>query len=168
MVSLGCGTPSGPGAKALPGKYGQPYEGLRAAVPDLLDGGRRLDLFIGVPVEVPEGEEVLDAQPSFSVIVYCVALNEGKDPLTEVSKLVVQTPADRPIYIWGEAIKEKRGFWWDGVTCIAKALAVWHPKARVYVYYDLAYETPWWRWKTIKSGLKTAVEGGKRMKGLVP
>ncbi len=35
-------------------------------------------------------------------------------------------------------------------------------------YYDLAYETPWWRWFTIKSGLKTAVEGGKRVKGLVP
>lgn len=160
LCLLGCASQAIPGAKVLPDKYGQPYQGVRAAAPDLHDGEKRLDIFLGVVVEPVD--EQLDEQASFKEVIYCVALNEDEDPLPEVASLIGQTPADRLIYVWGKPIQEKRGFWWDGVDCAAEALAVWHPKARKYVYFDLVYGRPIWRWTVIRGALKKAVEGGTK------
>lgn len=170
LLCLGCSSPSGPGAKEVNKEFGKPYQGLRAAVPDLLEGERRLDIFLGILPEVPEGEEaeVLVPESSWANVVYCVARNEDKDPLPEVAALIASTPPDMTIYIWGSPITRKHGFFWDGVDCEAEAIAVYHPKAEDYVYYDLIYARPWWQWRNIKSGLKSLVDAGRKVKKVIP
>ncbi len=157
MLLAACASPSGPGAKVVAAKFGDPYQGIRAAAAELAPDHRRLDLFIGEPVAVPEGEERLNASREFSRIIYCVALNEEKDPLMEVHALIERGRSDKLIFIYGEPITKQHGFWLDGVDCIAKAIGVWHPKARRYVYYDLAYDTPVWRWRYMHRILRNAV-----------
>ncbi len=145
----------GPGAKRLPETLGQPYQGVRAAAPDMPDGEKRLDIFLGVLPE--ETEPRLEPEPEFENVIYCVALNEEKDPLPEVAALISVTPADKLIFVYGKPVTTKFGFWWDGVDCAAVAIGVWHPKARKYVYFDLSYGTPLWQWRFIRAALVKAV-----------
>ncbi len=155
VLLTGCAV-RGPGAKRLPEKLGQPYQGVRAAAPDMPDGEKRLDIFLGV---LPETEEPrLEDALEFERVIYCVALNPEKKPLPEVAKLIEATPADKLIFIYGEPITEKYGFWWDGVDCAAIAVGVWHTKARKYVYYDLIYGTPLLQWRFIRATLVRAVQ----------
>ncbi len=168
LFFTGCAKPTEPGEKRLPKMFGQAYQGVRAAEPDLLDGGERLDLFLGVVAE-PDPEAPGEV-PQFVDVIYCVATNREEDPLPEVSGLVSKTPPDRMIYIWGAAVRNKHGFWWAGVDCEAKAIAVWHHKAAKYVYYDLVYGRPFLQWRHIRALLKEAVKkGGKAaVKGVIP
>lgn len=161
LLLAGCAGQEGPGAKVVNEIHGEPIQGLRAAEPDLLGSGERLDLFLGIPVEV----EALD-QPRWKDVIYCVALNSEEDPLPEVADLVRKAPADKTIYVWGTMITKKHGFWWHGVDCRAHAIAVWHTKARDYIYFDLDYSLPLWRRFEIQSLLRRAVEAGG--KAVVP
>jgi hypothetical protein len=156
VTIAGCSTPKGPGAKVLPEKYGQPYQGLRAAAPDLKK--ERLDLFLGVP-KVP-AEDRVDEQPAFEEVIYCIALNEEDDSLKEAEALLNHKEQDpnKVIYVWGSPLTKKLGYWWDGIDCLAEAIAIWHPKAQDYVYLDLAYNTPVLRWRNIRNALKAAVK----------
>lgn len=167
LILTACATtPKGPGAKILPEIYGKPYQGLIAAAPDLKDKGHRLDIFLGVPAEATEGNEI-----EFSEVIYCMALNpHDDDPLEEAAELInhPQQDTSKTIYIWGTPRTEKTGYWWAGVDVDAVAIAVWHPKAQAYVYIDLMYKTSIWRWRTIYSGLRSAVDAGKKVKKIIP
>jgi len=156
--STACFSPKGPGGKVLAQKFGEPYQGVRSSPPELAANHERLDIFLGVPVEVKEGEERLEEGRKFKKIIYCIAINEDKRPLPEVFKLIEKTPADKLIYIWGEPVTAKKGFWWDGVDCTALAIGVWHMKAERYLYYDLVYKDGI-RWRGL---LKHAVEKGAK------
>ena len=168
ILSIGCATkvPKEPAATLLPEKFGKPYQGLIAAAPDLKEKGHRLDIFLGVPAEATEGNEI-----EFSEVIYCMALNpHDDDPLEEVAELInhPQQDTSKPVYIWGTPRTKKTGYWWDGVDVDAVAIAVWHPKAQDYVYIDLMYKTSIWRWKSIYSGLRSAVQAGKSVKKIIP
>jgi hypothetical protein len=156
-----CLHPEGPGAKTVAEKFGEPYQGFRSSPPELLDKNRRLDVFLGVPEETEE-DESLDAPVEYKDVIYCVALNDEKRPLPEVFKLISEGPADKLIFIWGAPVSKKKQWWWDGITCEAKAIAVWHPKARRYIYFDVSYGTPVLKWRNIRRALKIVVEKGAK------
>ncbi len=156
LLCSACMTRGGPGAKRLP-ETAVTYQGVRAAAPDMPDGAKRLDLFLGVLPETDERER-LDAEPVFEKVIYCVAINPEKDPLPEVARLIEAAPADKLIFVYGKPVTEKLGFWWDGVDCTAIAVGVWHAKARKYVYFDLVYGRPVWQWRYIRAALSNAVE----------
>lgn len=156
FFTLSCG-PRGPGAKIVSEKFGEPYQGFRSSPPDLLDGNERLDIFLGVPTDDTGNTS---GPQDYKDVIYCVAQNEEERPLPEVHKLISEAPADKLIYIWGEPVTKKKDWWWDGVTCTAKAIAVWHPKARRYIYFDVSYGTPMWQWRHIRGALRAVVEKG--------
>ncbi len=102
-------------------------------------------------------------------MVYCVAINPDKEPLPEVAALISATPPDKLIYLWGSPITIKHGFWWAGVDCLAHAIAVWHPKAQDYVYFDLDYSIPFYKRFEIRELLKKMVKkGGEAARELAP
>ncbi len=149
----GCATaPRGPAEVYLGEEHGGSFQGLRAAQADLLDGNKRLDMFLGVPAEVGEGEEA-----RFAEVIYAVARNEGEDPLQDAERLInhEQQITTKPITIWCEAPTET--YLLKGVDCDAKAIKVWHPKASKYVIIDLDYTMTPWRRENIRWLLK---EGG--------
>ncbi len=163
LVLSACVTPQGPGQTRVNELHGEPIQGLRAAEPDYPGGGDkyRLDIFLGIPRPAPaEGEAPLEPLPGWADVVYCVAINPDKEPLPEVALLISATPADKVIYLWGSPISIKHGFWWAGVDCMAHAIAVWHPKAQDYVYFDLDYSIPFYKRFEIRELLKKAVKKG--------
>jgi len=166
LILSACAGPQGPGQARVNELHGEPIQGLRAAEPDYPGGGDkyRLDIFLGIPKAAPEGE--LEPQPGWADVIYCVAINPDKEPLPEVAALISATPADKPIYLWGTPITIKHGFWWAGVDCLAHAIAVWHPKAQDYVYFDLDYSIPFYKRFEIRELLRRAVKkgGGAAMK----
>lgn len=158
---LACSTHTLPGAKAVAEEFGEPYQGFRSSPPDISKNGERLDIFLGVPeVLKEEDERPLDSPREFDEVVYCIAQNKNKEPLPEVHTLISSSPPDKLIYLWGVPMRKKRQWWWDGVTCVAQAIAVWHPKANRYIYFDLTYSIPIWQWTTIRRSLKIIVEKG--------
>lgn len=163
LIGLGIGINSCkttvPGPKALSEELGRPYQGYRSAPPDLLDSEKRLDIFVGV---LSEEEIKLNERSNFKEVIYCIAQNEGVKPLPEVFKLINEHPNEKLIYIWGKPLSEKRKWWWSGVTCEAVAIAVWHNKAKKYIYFDLSYRTSIWQWATIQAALRKAVENAAK------
>lgn len=173
ILAIGCAHgPKSTGAKAVVEIYGKAYEGVRAAPPDLKDSDERLDIFLGVTTEDTEraapwiGPETI----AFDDVIYCIAFNEEEEPLPEVEELINATPTDKPIYLWGKAVTEKMDFWWQGVDCIAEVIAVWHPKARDYVYIDLTHKISVWKSLSIKGALRDLVKqsGKAARKAVVP
>lgn len=152
---------SKPGAVHLAEEY-ETFQGFRVADAQLRDGEERLDIFIGIPEEPKEGEPQNPAgeEMRFKEVIYCVAENREEEPLPEVHGLINGTPADKRIYLYGKRVKEKYKIWWDGLDCKAYAAAIWHVKARKYLYYDLKYGTPLREWLSIRRILKKAVEKG--------
>ncbi len=119
------------------------------------DGKKRLDVFIGTPVEEPE--DPLAEGPQFGEILYCVAFRREKDPLPEVWERIEASPADKPIYLYGKRTRGRfRETWWDGPDCQFDAIGVWHVKARRYVYYGTAES--WYAGHVAKGILQKVVE----------
>ncbi len=152
-VLFACATaPKGPAEVYLGEEHGGSVQGLRAAQADLLESKERLDMFLGIPAKVAEGEEA-----HFSEVLYCVARNHVEEPLIDAERLINHEQQDitKPITIWCDPPSET--YLLKGVNCDAKAIKVWHPKAAKYVIIDLDYTMSVWRRENIRGLLK---EGG--------
>jgi len=166
LLLCACAGPGGPGKKQVNKQHGKPIIGYRAAPPDLLDGEERLDIFIGIPHDPPSDEDLANGKRTndqWKDVIYCIALNEEEDPLPEVERLINNAPAGKEIYLWMEPINARWGFWWDGVDCRARVIAVWHVKADDYVYIALDYTMPYWKQISVKNVLKGLVKVGKEV-----
>ena len=132
--SLACSSPTGPGATHLGETY-ETFQGYRSAPAELRHGGKRLDIFLGVLNDEAETRE-------YKEILYCIAQNDDKRPLPEAVERINASPEEKTIYIYGQRIVGKHEIWWDGLDCVAQAIAVWHNERAGYVYYDLNYSDP--------------------------
>ena len=166
LLTTACAHVQKPAAQHLAEEY-VTFQGVRAAPAELRDSEERLDVFIGVLEEEPGGMGPLPEAASrrFADVLYCIAENPDEDPLPEVVERINAAPADKPIFLYGRAVMEKHKFWWGGIDCVFEAIAVWHVPARDYVYYDVGWATPWWRWGMAKDAFKEAIKSGGKAAG---
>lgn len=149
-----------PGVQTLGTQY-EVFEGYRVGPTVKKENGKRLDMFLGVPEE--DEQKSLSSTRKYTKVIYCIAENDEKSTLIDPFELLNHdVQQDKRIYIYGKSIIDKYKNIWQGLDCIASAIAIYHPSRRDYVIYDLNYTTPW-EWQSIKSILKKAIiEGAEK------
>ncbi|MEE8322424.1 MAG: hypothetical protein V3R57_02210 [Candidatus Bathyarchaeia archaeon] len=161
-------------------------QGKLASAPQLKEGGKLMELYLGVGENSPPQAtnlidevtgEIIELQPSvlsvderFDEIKYCIAYNkEEAKRLANAAELLAES-ADKTVFLYAKMIEGRKFKWfYDGLDCVVYAVGVYHPRAHKYVTLDTQYGLSWsdvWSFKdAIKTLLKT---GGKAAIKAVP
>jgi len=154
-------------------------QGKLASAPQLKEGGKLMEIYIGIGEKAPahlttlvdeaDGTEVelpsapLAADQRFDQIMYCIAYNKEEEKrLSNAAELMTES-ADKTVFLYVKMIEGRKFKWfYDGLDCVVYAVGVYHPRAYKYVTLDTSYGLSWsdvWSFKAfIGSALKA---GGK-------
>ncbi len=181
IFATGCVGPFSKGPRSVQGlaKTYVVLQGKLASAPQLKEGGKLMELYLGVGEKTPPqpaslideetGEEieiqasVLSADERFDEIKYCIAYNKEEEKrLANAAELLTES-ADKTVFLYAKMIEGRKFKWfYDGLDCVVFAVGVYHPRAYKYVTLDTAYGLGWadiWSFKAfIASALKA---GGK-------
>ena len=159
-------------------------QGKLASAPQLKEGGKLMEIYIGIGEKAPpqlttlidegDGTEVelpsapLAADQRFDQILYCIAYNrEEEKRLKDAADLMTES-ADKTVFLYVKMIEGRKFKWfYDGLDCVVFAVGVYHPRAYKYVTLDTSYGLSWsdvWSFKAfigkaLKQGGKAIIKG---------
>ncbi len=159
-------------------------QGKLASAPQLREGGKLMELYIGIgEKEAPQpttlidegnGEEVelpsapLSADQRFDEILYCIAYNKEEEKRLKDAADLMTESADKTVFLYAKMIEGRKFKWfYDGLDCVVFAVGVYHPRAYKYVTLDTSYGLSWsdvWSFKAfigkaLKQGGKAIIKG---------
>ncbi len=158
-------------------------QGKLASAPQLKEGGKLMEIYIGIGEKAPPqattlideetGREIEIQPPTLSVdqrfdeIKYCIAYNKEEEKrLTNAAELMTES-ADKTIFLYAKMIEGRKFKWfYDGLDCVVFAVGVFHPRAYKYVTLDTSYGLSWsdvWSFKAfigraLKAGGKAVIK----------